>query len=259
MSLHRFFATDGVPSDPAAAFVLPLSAEDIHHLVDVLRMHAGERIVLVTPSGVAHVIVLVAVGPDRIEGEVVGELPRAREFDVTLVQGLAKGSKVELVVEKAVEVGVAAIWPVEFARSVVRVDPGRAAHKGERWRRIARAAAKQAGRGVVPDVADPADSTGLLERLAAFDVLLVPWEDADGRAPGIGEALETSQATAASRVAVIIGPEGGLTEHEVAAFVGAGAIAVTLGENILRTETAGILSVALCVYELGGLGGRPRG
>lgn len=259
MSSHRFFATGEVPAASDGPFELPLSAQDVHHVVDVLRMRAGERIALVTPSRVAHEVVLVTVARDGIAGEVVRELPRVREFDVTLVQGLAKGSKLELVIEKAVEVGVAAVWPVEFARSVARFDPERAANKGERWRRVAHAAAKQAGRHAVPDVTDPAGSTGLLERLADFDVVLVPWEEAGAGAPGIGEALVAAGASAQSRVAVVVGPEGGLTEHEVAAFVGAGAIPVTLGDTILRTETAGILSVALCVYELGGLGGRSRG
>lgn len=259
MSLHRFFATGDLSRDTDVPVALPLSAEDIHHLVNVLRMRPGERVAVVEPGGAAFEVALAALQRDAVTGQVVRELPRTREFDITLVQGLTKGVKFELVVEKCVEIGVAAVWPVEFARSVSRPDAERGARKAERWRRIAAAASAQSGRSAVPAVADPVAFPDLLARLADFDAVLVCWEEAGDPAPGIGEALEALGATSDSKVAVVVGPEGGLTPEEVAALRRAGGVTVTLGDTVLRSETAGILSVALCVYGLGGLGGRPRG
>ncbi len=258
MSLHRFFVRGAVPATEEA-FELPLSAADIHHAVHVLRLRVGEHIALAAPDmGAVFEIALTNVADEGVQGVVVGKVPQVREPHVTLIQGLTKGSKIESVIEKSVEVGVEAVWPVGFERSLARYDAERATHKGERWRRVAESAAKQSGRSFVPQVADPAGSEGLIGRLETFDIVLVPWEEADN-APGVGEALREAGASADSVVAVVVGPEGGLTQTEIAAFEGAGAVTVTLGDTILRTETAGILSVALCVYELGGLGGRSRG
>lgn len=267
MSLHRFFTTDALPDfGPSEEFVLPLCDQDVHHAIRVLRLRVGERIVVVAPDRTAYECVLTTVtegGEGSSAGaELWGQLVRAVdpivEPRVTLIQGLPKAAKMELIIEKAVEIGIESIWPVSFTRSVVRLDQDKAAKKGERWRRVAEAAAKQSGRSFVPTVLDPAGERGLVARLSEFDLVLVAWEDDAARAPGVGQAIRSAALGVNPRVAVVVGPEGGLTSQEVAALVGAKAIAVSLGDTILRTETAGILMPALCVYELGGLGGRLR-
>lgn len=236
--------------------VLPLIAADVHHARDVARLGVDEQIAVVEPDRSAWVVRITALG-EAIEGLPVGELPAPAEPHVTLIQGLAKGDKLDLIVEKTVELGIEAVVPIAFERSIVRLDGDRAQKRGERLRRVAGAAAKQAQRTYVPAILDPQPALLLLRVLADFDVVLVAWEDADD-APGIGEALTTARASRDSRVAIVVGPEGGLSEPEVAALTGAGAYAVSLGEFVLRTETAGIVASALCIYELGGLGASGR-
>lgn len=256
MSRHRFFLPApleaSVAEEPPA---LPLSPSDLHHAAVVLRLAAGQEIVVVEPDGRASVVLLTDIDREAASGRIVETLPASREPRVTLFQGLAKGDKLDLVVEKLTEIGVAAIVPVAFARSVVRLDAERAAKRTERLRRVAAAAAKQSQRAFVPSVAEPVDVSDLPALLSGFDLALVAWEDAEG-APGIAEAFRAARLGADAAIAMVVGPEGGLTEAEVSACRAAGAVTVSLGDTVLRTETAGILSAALCVYESGGLGGR---
>jgi 16S rRNA (uracil1498-N3)-methyltransferase len=165
---------------------------------------------------------------------------------------MAKGDKLDLVIEKVVELGVAGVVPVIFERSIVRLDVDRAHARGERLRRVALAAARQSRRTAIPEVSDPIDASALPVLLSAFDVVLVAWEEARA-VPGIPAAL-MDVAGSSAKVAVIVGPEGGLSRGEVEALVTAGARPVSLGSTVLRTETAGIVAVALAVYAMGGLG-----
>jgi 16S rRNA (uracil1498-N3)-methyltransferase len=237
---------------------LPLSPADLHHVLVVLRAGAGTELTVVEPDGSAWRARVVEVLPDRLTAERLKKVPGAPPCRVTLVQGVAKGTKVDLVVEKATELNIEAVVPVLTERSVVRFDDEKRRTRGERWRRVASAAAKQSQRTSVPAVSDPVPFSDVLPRLAGADAVLVVWEGAAATGPGIGQALDEAGVDARSKVALVVGPEGGLTAGEVYALEAAGARAVTLGETVLRSETAGIVATALCVYELGGLGGRPR-
>jgi 16S rRNA (uracil1498-N3)-methyltransferase len=252
VSLHRFF----VP-DPIGEGALTLTGPDLHHLRDVLRLQPGEEVAVADGAGGQAVARIVAVTAQEAVLEVVRLLEPARLPAVTLVQGLSRGPKMDLVVEKATEIGVSRIVPVAMRRSVVRLDGADATKRAERWRRIAEAAAKQSQRAAVPAVDEPLPFEALPGVLEAFDVVLVPWEDAAG-APGIGDALREAGANAGSAVAVVVGPEGGMEAGEVESLALAGAVTVSLGSTILRTETAALVAVALAAYELGGLGGRGR-
>lgn len=261
MSAHRFFLT-GVLPEPGedGSVVVPLSETDLHHAVTVLRMRSGARIVVVEPGGPAWRAHVLAADHHGVTVDRLERLEEVTTGHVTLVQGLAKGDKVDLVVEKSTELGVEAVVPLLTARSVVRLTPEKAAARRQRWQRVAMAAAKQSQRTTVPRVADPiALDEFIRDGLEAFDIVLVAWEDASLTGPGIGAALDEAGATARSRVAVVVGPEGGLTAEEVYTLESAGAHAVSLGETLLRSETAGIVATALTLYGLGALGGRSRG
>lgn len=237
---------------------MPLSARDVHHATSVLRLSEGAEMVLVEPAGPAWKVRLTGIGANGIFAEPVERLPEAPPCRVTLVQGVAKGGKMDLVVEKATELNIEAVMPVFTERSVVRLDTEKVPVRGDRWRRVALAAAKQSQRTSVPIVTDPLSFADARGRLSEFDTVLVVWEGASATGPGIGQALDESRVTVESRVAVVVGPEGGLTAEEVYELEASGARAVTLGETVLRSETAGIVAAALCAYELGALGGRPR-
>ncbi len=222
-------------------------------------MAVGDEITVVEPEGDAWLMRVTSTEGGALAAELWEPLPKGETLQLTLVLGIAKGDKVDLVVEKATELGVEAIRTVVAERSVVRLSVEKGRQRVERWKRVAQAAAKQSRRTTIPDISDPVPFAEFLSEADSFDTVLVPWEEASATGPGIGEALDEMGVTSGSRVAVVIGPEGGLTSEEVYALEAAGARAVTLGRTVLRSETAGIVAVALCLYELGALGGRERG
>jgi len=253
MSRHRFFLSEPLAAPIVGAVVAaPLSAEDARHAIKALRLRIAEEIDLVEPDGSAWRTSVSAIDGDSLAVEVLERLVTEHEPDVTLVFGVLKGSKNDDVIEGATEVGVTALQPVLFARSIVRLDAAKRSERGERWRRVAQAAAKQSKRARVPVVADPVDVADLRALLSDYDAVLVAWEDSDGA--GIASRLTRLALGADARVAVIVGPEGGLSAEEVASLEAIGALTCTLGTTILRAETAGVVATALVVHELGGLG-----
>ena len=210
-----------------------IDGAELRHL-HVRRLGPGDRVVLLAGDGTEREAVLEGVGAREAVARVVASTTPAREspLELVLAPALLKGAKMDLVVEKATELGVARIAPV-----VTRHAVARGAHV-ERWRRVAAAAAKQSGRTRVPAVDAPAS---LAERVAEPwpGLRLVPWERETATR---WDALPT----AVPAVVVLVGPEGGLADDEVAAVQAAGFTSVTLGPRVLRAETAGIVVVAHC-------------
>ncbi|NTU70210.1 MAG: 16S rRNA (uracil(1498)-N(3))-methyltransferase [Coriobacteriia bacterium] len=259
MSRHRFFLIEAVPAVSDGGVVrIPLSESDRHHAVDVLRVRVGEEIDVVDPAGsVLRVRVDSALGGEVL-GVVVGEAqpdPEVRTPRVTLVFGVSKGSKNDEIVEAVCELGVEVVVPVLTARSVVKYDAEKRADRGERWRRIALAAAKQSKRTTIPTVLDPLSLGGAGDLFAGYDAVLVAWEDAGSTAQGAREALASFDSLPAdARVCVVVGPEGGFAAEEVDRLVAGGARIFTLGPTVLRVATAATVAVAIVTHELGGLG-----
>lgn len=248
MSYHRVFATGPV----SGSGVLPLAAHDVHHLVDVRRVNPGELIVVV--SGDEALLVRVTAVSPGLCGEVIERLPKPPTPRVMLAQGLAKGEKMNMIVRQTTELGVSAVVPLLTERSVVRLDPGKTQARLARWQRIAAEAAKQAQRHDVPTIVEPTRIESLTGHMQA-GVMLVCQEE-DPSAPGIAEAITSAGEVANEGVLVIVGPEGGLAPDELAWLESTGARRVTLGPTVLRTETAGVVAVALAMHALGGLGAR---
>lgn len=248
MTLHRFFVDAPVPDGGG---VVALSAEDVHHLKDVLRLTPGDEIVAVA-AGEAARVRLTHVGA-TVEGVPLCEVQAGPSPAVTLVQGLAKGEKMDAVVRQATEIGVSRVVPLAAERSVVRLDERRAAARLDRWRRIASEAAKQSQRAEVPEIT-PVSRIEELPAVLGGARVAVCWEDAED-APGIHAAIGGAAPGPAGAVAVVVGPEGGLTAEEVRALQCIGAVVVSLGSTVLRTETAGVVAAALAIHACGGLGG----
>jgi 16S rRNA (uracil1498-N3)-methyltransferase len=258
VTLHRFFLDGALPEAGATDVELAMGATERHHLARVLRLVAGDRIIIAGTDGREAEATLRVSSPERVTADVGPAIERPRRPRVVLAAGIARRERMEFTVQKATELGVAEIWPLASARCVVRLDGDRAGRRGERWRRIAEEAAKQSQRADVPLVRDAMTLDDLLEEVGRFDVVLVPWEEAASTAAGIGVTLDAEGATTDSAVLVVVGPEGGFESSEAAALQDAGARIVSLGDTVLRTETAAVVAVALTAYELGALGGRDR-
>ncbi len=248
----RFFLEDAADVNDTVS----LNAVDSYHLSRVLRRKSGDRIELVSANRVFAAEIL-NVG-EAVRVRLLAELAAYGEppLELILLQGLAKGERMELVLQKAVELGATRIVPVACERSVVRLAAGKAAAKQERWQKIADAAAKQCGRTRLVEVAPVQSLAEALRGLPADCRIIMPWEEAAESPDGC--SLRAALSAAERRpgaAAVIIGPEGGLTGQEAALAKSCGAELVSLGRRILRTETAAIAVLSIVMYVWGDLHG----
>ncbi len=237
--MRRFFA-ERVDADAAR-----LTDADARHALTVLRMKTGDECAVIMEERLFSARLRVA--GEGLLTDITGELPSPEpKTKITLYQGLPKGEKMEFIAQKCTEAGVCRVVPVEMSRCVVRLDARDAAKKTERWQRIALEAAKQACRTAVPGIETPISMNALLSRLPSHGLALTPWEDARGLS-----LVRAASQSAATDIAVVIGPEGGMTEQEVAAMRAAGATIVTLGSRIFRTETAALAAVVMALAARG--------
>lgn len=241
MTTHRFIAGDVIVGSEAA-----ITGPELHHLRRVLRLRPGDHVVVSDRGGAQFAAVLVSVDSDAASAKILASIESPGVTGITLFQALLKRPKMDLVVGKATELGVAEIVPLLSQRSVVRLD-GPAGGKIERWNRIAAEASMQSGRSPAPIVAAPATVDDAASRLGEFEASVVFWEQ-DRCAP-VAAALENVDRR--SRVAVFVGPEGGFTQAEVRLLTETGAACAGLGPLTLRSETAAIAGLAIVTHELG--------
>lgn len=238
---------------PGERLVFPEPAS--HQMVRVLRLDAGTRVIAVDPEGWDLTVEVTRADARGVEGRVLARERRRVEppVRVVLAQGLPKADKMDWVVQKCTEAGVGEVLPVLAARTVVN-PAGKEEARRERWRRIAREAAEQSGRAAVPEVGPVCGLAAAASRLGDLDLFLVPWEEEQSR--GIRTVLRAAAASTAPprSVGILVGPEGGLTRDEVDLARRHGAVPVTLGPRLLRTETAGLVTLVTVLYELGDLG-----
>lgn len=230
---------------PGATVALPEDARA--HLTRVLRLREGDPVVLFNGDGHDYPARLIGAGP-RASAEILAREPAlAAEaaLTITLVQALARGEKMDWIIQKATELGVARIVPVVTQRSEVRLDGERADRRLAHWRKVAIGACEQCGRARVPEIAPPRSLHAAIETLAEpLRIALDP--DGDGR-------LADLPSSPASALAFAVGPEGGFDDHELAAFGRAGWRRLRLGARILRTETAGMAAIAALLALAGDL------
>ncbi|MFA5114320.1 MAG: 16S rRNA (uracil(1498)-N(3))-methyltransferase [Candidatus Margulisiibacteriota bacterium] len=217
-----------------------ITGADAHYVRNVLRLQAGDRLELLDGTGQVHEAEIVSLTKELVTVKIVRSSPSDREpaVKVTLAQALPKGQKMDFVVEKCVELGVNKIIPVVTERTI-----GKTA-KTDRWRKLAKEAAEQSGRAIIPEVSEPTDFTSVLKLKERFGLALLPWELEKNIS--LRSALQTSKPTS---IIVLIGPEGGFSRAEVEQARAAGWQTVTLGKRILRTETAGLAVLANIMYE----------
>lgn len=229
-----------------------ISGDDVKHIVNVLRMKQGEEFMVSDGCGKEYYCITEGLFDEEVTAKVayVREDEQELPCPVTLYQGLPKGDKLELIIQKTVELGVARIVPVAMKRSVVKLDSKKALSKRQRWQAIAESAAKQSGRGIIPEVALPISFSEAMEEAATADIKLFPYELAGESSPMDITREKLSSIRPGQNISVFIGPEGGFDDSEVLLAVKTGYEPITLGKRILRTETAGMYVLSVLGYLL---------
>lgn len=243
--MHRFFVSAHQIERPH----IILRGEDVKHIRDVLRLSSADLIVISDGKGKDFVARIESVERKEIKATIVKEeMKEEARPSVSLFQGFAKGAKMDLIVRQATEVGVSEIVPVFTERSVVHLGKDERKNRVIRLEKIAVEASKQSQRSHLPKISEPKNWQDAISLLAAFDFVLVPWEEEHEQSL---KGVLRNSSREWEKVAVVIGPEGGLTEAEMSELQSLGAVPVSLGKNVLRTETAALAALAIVFYELG--------
>lgn len=242
--MYQFFVEDAQISEDNVI----IEGSDVNHIKNVLRMKCGEKVRISSVSGRNFFCTIAEISGELVRADIVEELEDDTELPnkIYLFQGLPKSDKMELIIQKAVELGVHGIIPVSMKNCVVKLDDKKAASKVARWQEIAKSAAKQSKRSLIPEVAMPMSYKLAVERAKELDVVLVPYENERG--------MQATREVMASikpgqSIGIFIGPEGGFDGVEVE-LVRESAHLISLGNRILRTETAGLATLAMLIYQL---------
>ena len=256
--MYQFFV-EPEQIDVAGKSVI-IRGNDVNHIKNVLRMRPGEEVAVsnavLWPLAVSNGIDgreyrcgILALEEDcvRLELRFIKEDGVELPAKIYLFQGLPKADKMELIIQKAVELGAFQVIPVAMKRCVVKLDEKKADSKIKRWQGIAEAAAKQSKRGVIPTVAPVMSYAQAVKMASEMDLKLVPYELAEGmeQTKQLIESVKPGQ-----RIAIFIGPEGGFDPEEIRTATEVGIQPITLGKRILRTETAGFTTIAWLMYQL---------
>ncbi len=224
---------------------------DVNHIKNVLRMKIGEQLEINDGNEFKYIGHIESFEEGCVVVEIEEVLTADTELSskIYLFQGLPKADKMEMIVQKAVELGVTEVIPVSTKRCVVKLDEKKKDKKVERWQAIAASAAKQAARGIIPKVSSVMTYKEALQYAKTMDVVLIPYELAEGMA---GTKALISEIQPGQSVAVFIGPEGGFEKEEIELAMSMNARPITLGKRILRTETAGLTTLSILMYHLEG-------
>lgn len=246
--MHRFF----VKRSDISGEIITIRGEDLKHIKSVLRLKEGEQVSICDGEETDYIAKIESIDSQEVVLSVQESFRSKGEAPVSLklYQGLPKGDKMELIVQKCTELGVAEIVPMATKRAVVKLsDAKKTGKKLERWQKIAEEASKQSKRGRIPVVNRLVTIKEAIAELPEDDLVLMLYEAEEKQS--LKEILKNYSG---ERISVFVGPEGGFDESEVEALRASGAKVVSLGKRILRTETAGLVASAIIMYELGDLG-----
>lgn len=237
-----------------------ISGDDAHHIIRVLRSELGDECIVSDGQSREALVRLTSLEKDRVSAEIIERRPMSGEpeVEVWIAQSLPKGDKMELVIQKGTEIGASRFLPFVSERTIVQLEPKKEAKRVERWQKIAKEAAEQAHRSLVPVIETPLTWKELLKRVELVDAAWICYEKESGQElrAAIRKALQGKPAVDRPlRLLLMVGPEGGFTEQEVAAAEAAGSQSISLGRRILRTETAAMVGLTCILYEAGEMGG----
>lgn len=246
--MPRFYVEDCQDAQTS----ITITGEDVNHIKNVLRLSMGDAITVCDGAGKEYECEIAEISKEYVYATIVDINQNAAELPckITLFQGMPKSDKMEFIIQKAVELGAAQIVPVMMKRTVVKLEDKKKDKKRERYQMIAESAAKQSGRGIIPEVAGFMTFREALQYAESFDFLLVPYESADGIAYAQEMITQAANLADGASIGIFIGPEGGFAKEEIDAAKDAGAKIITLGNRILRTETAGLAVLSILMFQM---------
>lgn len=249
--MHRFIvASAGIENGLAV-----IEEEELQHLTRVLRLGVGDPVTVFDGCGSEGQGKIESLDKNKALVRLIScnIFNRESPLEIWLVQGIAKGEKMDYIIQKATELGVRGIIPLDTERTVVKLDKKKAAEKQMRWQKIAQEAAKQCGRTYIPSILSSCSIADFLHLIPSERLLLVPWEKGGSSLKAVYPANDRD-IMKNKPVYIVIGPEGGLDEKEVMQLGENGGIPITLGPRILRTETAGLAAISAMMFQWGDLG-----
>lgn len=228
-----------------------INGADVKHISNVLRMQKDEELqICVKDNKENYIVKIIEIEKEKVITKIIEKLDTTVESNVQidLYQGLPKADKMELIIQKTIEIGVNKIIPVDMLRCVVKLDEKEAKKKVERWQKIAEAAAKQSKRDIIPIVQDKIKLKDVLSKISDYDYFIVAYEEETKET--LKQVLKNIKNKDSYKIGILIGPEGGIDSKEIEILKANKAISVSLGKRILRTETAPITMVSNIMYEL---------
>ena len=242
--MFNFFASD----ESRNGDCYYIEGNDLNHIKNVLRMKPSDRL-LVSEGGSSSLCEIESLDDSCAVVRIIEEDYQNTELpvEIHLFQGLPKADKMELIIQKCTELGVHKIVPCEMHRCVVKIEDKKKKSKVQRWQAISESAAKQSKRSIIPEIGDILPFSLLKEKVKDFDLFIVPYENERGMT-ATKETLDKIES--GMKIGILIGPEGGFEEKEIEAMLAVGAIPLSLGSRILRTETAAITAVGMCMLHI---------
>lgn len=243
--MYHFFVDEGQINEDT----ITIEGTDVNHIKNVLRMKEKEKLLISNGTDKDFLCEILSISSQSVLCKIIDvdlegtELPSK----IYLFQGLPKSDKMELIIQKAVELGVHEIIPVDTKRSVVKLDEKKAENKIKRWQQISLSAAKQSKRIIIPNIHKIMSFKEALEYASDFEYNLIPYENAKGM-EDTKKAIEAIKPH--TSIGIFIGPEGGFDEAEISLAISNGVLPVTLGKRILRTETAGLAVLSVIMFHL---------
>lgn len=245
--MHKFF----VDKDQINLTEIEIIGKDVKHIRDVLRLKLHDKIII-SSNNINYSCEIIEINKNRINNKIISKTEGINEpkIEIILYQGLSKGSKMDFILQKGTEIGVKHFYPIATYRSVVKInEQKKEQNKLDRWNQITEEAAKQCKRDYIPKVDNILSFDDMIKLLDGQDNIIVPYESEEGLS--LGKGLEN---ITGNKIHLIIGPEGGFEQSEIEKLKGIGGKIVTLGQRILRTETAGFVASTIILYQLGNLG-----
>ena len=244
--MPRFF----IKTEQITESKITIIGEDVKHIKNVLRKQIGDKLEICNQeTGRTYDCEIIEIKEYEIINNIINEMPDEEDkIKVDIYQGLPKADKMELIIQKSVELGANAIIPVEMKRCIVKLDSKSENKKIERWQKIAESAAKQSGRNTVPEIRDLIKIHDITKLRDLYDLIIVCYENE--KENYIKNELIKLKNKLNVNIAIVIGPEGGLEESEVENLKQNGSTVVTLGKRILRTETVALNLLSIIMYEL---------